>query len=215
MAIIATSTGSTYEPTEAGTYAARCFSMVVLGTHTEEYLGVKKQLTKVRISWELPTELKVFKEGEKEKPQVIAKEFTLSMHEKSNLRKTLESWRGKGFTDAEAESFDITKLLGKPCMISIIHQTSKQGKNYAAVSGVTSVPKGMVVPDQINPMFELSFDSFDKAKFEALPDFIKEKIKTSLEYKNLIQPEVAEMQENTEDNNENKNINEEVDDMPF
>jgi hypothetical protein len=47
---------------------------------------------------------------------VISKEFTLSMHEKSTLRQFLESWRGKAFTEKEALSFDVTALIGKPCL---------------------------------------------------------------------------------------------------
>ena len=43
--------------------------------------------------------------------------------------------------------------------------------------------KGMVCPPAINPVFVLSFDEWDVQKFESLPDFIKDKIKTSDEYK--------------------------------
>lgn len=47
---------------------------------------------------ELPTELRVFSEKKGEQPLVIDKEYTLSMAEKSNLRKDLKLWRGKEFT---------------------------------------------------------------------------------------------------------------------
>lgn len=183
---------SDFAPVPAGTYVARCYSMIQLGTHEEEYMGQKKELNKVRITWELPTELKVFKEGEPEKPYSISKEFTLSMYEKANLRKFLEGWRGKGFTDDEAEAFDITVLLGKVCMVSIIHKTSKNGKVYADISSVTTIPKGLEVPPQINDSFEFSFESFDEAKLNGLPDWLKEKITTSQEYNNLMNPQSVE-----------------------
>jgi hypothetical protein len=38
------------------------------------------------------------------------------------------------------------------------------------------------LPDQINPTFVLSYDDFDFDKFETLPDFIKDKMKGSLEF---------------------------------
>lgn len=193
-----------YAPVPAGTYVARCYSMIQLGTHEEEYMGQKKELNKVRITWELPTELKVFKEGEEEKPYSISKEFTLSMYEKANLRKFLEGWRGKGFTDDEAEAFDITVLLGKVCMVSIIHKTSKNGKVYADISSVTTIPKGLNVPPQINDSFEFSFEDFDEVKLEKLPDWLKEKITTSQEYNIIKNPSSVEAPASTP-----------ADDLPF
>ena len=110
MAIIATSNGGTsYEPIPSGSYPARCYSMIHLGTIEENILGTVKKLNKVRITWELPTELKVFKEENGEQPHVISKEFTLSLHEKATLRNFLKNWRGKDFTEDEAKAFDIEK----------------------------------------------------------------------------------------------------------
>ena len=184
MAIIATNEGGgNYTPVPAGTNAARCYSMVHMGTVTENIMGEDKTLNKVRITWELPAETKVFKEENGEQPYVVSKEFTLSMHEKATLRKFLESWRGKGFTEDEAKSFDISVLLGKGCMLSVIHKTSKTGKTFAEISSVTSVPKGMSVPPQVNENFEFNYDPFDQKKFDSLPEFIQQKIKTSREYK--------------------------------
>lgn len=186
MAINATSesNGGNYTPVPSGTHVARCYQMIELGTITEPYLGEMKTSKKVRIGWELPLETKEFKQGEGEKPFVISKDFTLSMHEKATLRKFLEAWRGKTFTEAEAKSFDITKLIGVPCMVSVIHE-EKEGKNHAKVTGVTSIPKGMTCPEQVNETFILSYDAFDLEKFNTLPKFIKEKMEKSVEFKKI------------------------------
>lgn len=193
MPIIAKNDGIKRELIPAGNYIARCYSMILLGTITEQILGEEKTLEKVRISWELPTELRVFKEENGEQPMVISQEFTLSMHEKANLRKFLESWRGRGFTDEEAKCFDITKLLGVPCMLNIIHKVSKSGSSYATISSVAAVPKGITVPAQVNPNFEFNYESaFSVESLESFPDFIKDKIKSSEEYKALITPNHAE-----------------------
>ena len=82
--------------------------MVHIGKVEEEYLGEKKMQNKVRITWELHEEKKVFKEENGEQPFVLSKEFSLSMHEKSSLRKWLESWRGKAFTEDESKLSDST-----------------------------------------------------------------------------------------------------------
>ena len=217
MAITATTSGNSYqhEPIPAGTYLARCYSMVHLGTTEQDFQGQKKWVNKVRITWELPTELKVFSPEKGEQPQAISKEFSLSMHEKATLRAFLTSWRGKGFTEEEARSFDVTKLLGVECMLSVIHEPGKQDptKIYEKISSISRVMKGVVCPPQINPSFIFTLEEFDQYKFDSLPDWLKDKIRQSQEYKKVISPEIAHMEEvkakvdsfNTE----------EVDDLPF
>lgn len=185
--IIATSAGgSNYEPIPAGTYVARCYSMIHMGTLKESYMGEQKNVNKVRLTFELPTELKVFKEENGEQPQVISKEFTLSLGESSNLRAFLNSWRGKALTEEECKSFDIAVLAGKACTLSIIHKTSKvSGKTYADISSIGGVMKGMEVPALINPQVVFSVNNFDQVAFDSFPDFIKEKITSSQEYQAL------------------------------
>jgi hypothetical protein len=191
MAIIASSNGSTRELIPAGNYIARCYQMIQIGTVQEQYMGETKVLPKVRIGWELPLETRVFKEENGEQPLVIAKEYTLSMNEKANLRKDLASWRGKDFSEEEAKSFDVTNLLGKACMLNIIHKASKSdaSKVYEQIAGITPMPKGMIAPQQINKTVLLTYDAFDTAAFEKLPDFIKTKMKTSQEYQELMHPQ--------------------------
>ena len=60
MAIIATNNGTTRELIPANNYLARCYQMVEIGTVKESILGKEVIAHKVRIGWELPTELKVF-----------------------------------------------------------------------------------------------------------------------------------------------------------
>jgi hypothetical protein len=185
MPIIATNEGgSSFQPIEAGTYPARCIAMVHIGTITEDFQGKPKTLNKVRISWELPTEQKEFKEGEGDKPYVLSKEFTLSLHEKSTLRAFLKSWRGLDFTEDEAKAFDIEALIGVPCMLSVTHRESGN-KTYADVSGVGKVIKGFTVPPQINKSMVLTYDNFSFEAFNTLPEFIRKKMESSIEFKKI------------------------------
>jgi hypothetical protein len=171
----------------AGNYIARCYKMIEIGTVPTEYLGEQKMTHKVRIGWELPTELKVFNQEKGEQPCVIEKEYTLSLADKSNLRKDLKSWRGKDFTEQEADDFDITKLIGVPCMLNIIHLVGKKdtSKTYQAIGSVSPIPRGLSCDKQINPSFIFEFDKYDQTKFDSLPDFIKNQIKESNEYKSI------------------------------
>jgi len=190
MEIIASSntSGKSFSPVEAGNYVARCYSMVHIGTVPEEYKGEKKVVNKVRLTFELPTETKVFKEENGEQPYVISKEFTLSLHEKSSLRKFLESWRGKGFTENEAKYFDVSKLLGKPCMLNVIHKTKLDGNIRADISSVSPIPKGLTCPAQVLPSLIFSVNHFSQEVFDTLPEFLQDKIRTSREYKQLSVP---------------------------
>jgi hypothetical protein len=182
--------GSSFENEliEAGNYVARCYRMVEIGTCDEEFLGVKKQMHKVRIGWELPTELKIFKPENGEQPCVIDKEYTLSLAEKANLRKDLQSWRGKAFSEEEAEAFDITKLLGVPCMLNIIHVQGKKDptKTYQAIGSVSPMPKGLICPAQVNETFVFDFENFDENKYLSLPEFLREQIAKTPEYKEAV-----------------------------
>lgn len=198
MSIVAKNSGTTFELVPAGNHVARCYSMVEIGTVTEDYMGTPKSQPKVRISWELPFKKKVFNPEKGEQPFSVHKEYTISMHEKSNLRHDLESWRGKGFTEQEAKAFDITKLLGKPCMLNVIHRSSQSGNNYAAISSITPIPDGMTCPEQINDMFVLSYSDWDEAKFLGLPDWIRKKMEDTPEFQAMlsgggeVKPDVTE-----------------------
>jgi len=171
----------------AGNHIARCYEMIHIGTIIEAtglYAG--KQVNKVRLSWETPEETHDFGKGPQ--PFSISQELTLSMHEKASLRKMLEGWRGKAFTEDEAKQFDVSKLLGKPCMLSVIHRMSAAGNAYVQISSVATLPKGFECPAQVNPSRLLSFDAFDQAIFAALPEFLRKKIEGSKEYAAMMNP---------------------------
>jgi hypothetical protein len=213
MAINATSNGTKGELIPAGNYIARCYQMIHIGTVAEFILGEQKTMNKVRIGWELPTETRVFSQEKGDQPLVISKEFTLSMHEKGNLRKTLASWRGKDFSEDEAKSFDVTKLIGAPCMLNIIHKPSKKNASviYEEIGSISPMPKGINCPAQINDTFLLDYDNFDAVKFDSLPGFIKTKMQGSKEFqaKNKSNEKAAGFYE------EKRMIEEPVDDLPF
>lgn len=188
MGLTAKSTGSgkDFPILAAGSYAARCYSMVEVGTTTEEFKGETKSQKKVFITWEFPTELAVFDEEKGEMPHVLSKEFTISLGEKANLRKFLESWRGQNFTKEELDGFDIDKLLGAKCLMSVKHkEPNSEGKVWPEISGVALLPKGMECPPLINPIRLLTYDNWNESFFESLPEFVKKKMEGTPEYKSL------------------------------
>lgn len=163
-----------------GMHLARIYQIIDLGTteQTGQFGGKKR---KVQILFELPLETAVFDPEKGEQPYYARNMYTLSMHEKSTLRKDVHSMMGKQLTDAEAKSFNIFNLLGKECMVNIIHKQSGD-KTFANIQTITPVPKGMVCPPAINPPLVFSTQQPDMDVFRSLPEFVQDKIKLSDEF---------------------------------
>lgn len=137
MPIIATGgSGTTFKPAPAGVHTAVCCDVVDMGLLEVTYAGQTKKQHKVRLVWQIE---ELMDDG---KPFIVQKRYTLSLHEKSNLRLDLQSWRGRAFTDDELRGFDLEKLIGINCMLNVVH-TQKAGETYANVTAVMPLKKGM------------------------------------------------------------------------
>ena len=161
-----------FAPVSEGVHTARCYQIIDLGHQTTEYQGTVKVLPKVRITWEICDEQMT--DG---RPFSISKEYTASIGIKATLRKDLEAWRARKFTDAELANFSLENVLGKPCMISVVHKPSKDGtQTYANVGNVMALPKGLDCPPQHNPSVKFDINEFDHEVFESLPEWLRTKI---------------------------------------
>jgi len=133
--IIARRPRSTYTAAPEGLHSAVCVDIADLGIVAGAY-GAKY---KVRIVWQLDavdeTHGRRFD---------VARVYTLSLHERAALRKDLESWRGRRFTELELDGFDLEKLLGVNAQVQVTQDLSDDGTVYANVS--TVVPPGKGAP---------------------------------------------------------------------
>jgi hypothetical protein len=170
MGTIASDKGGNFERCPEGNHIARCYHVVDLGLQATPW-GPKQ---KVRIAFELPNEL--MKDGENEgKPFSVASNYTLSLNEKANLRKHLEAWRGKSFTDEELQGFDIKTVLGHPCMIQVIHNT-KGDRTYANIASIATLPKGMEAPAAVNEPLYVNAETITDEELAKLPEWLQKKI---------------------------------------
>jgi hypothetical protein len=139
---VATDSGKSFDPHPEGQFSAQCVDCINLGEKVEEYAGQSKSLrAKVAL---------VFRTGEaREDGELyeISKEFTLSTNEKGNLRKFLTSWRGRSFTDQEAERFEVHTLVGVAALITVEHKKSRNDRKYGNIVSITRLPKGLEPPD--------------------------------------------------------------------
>jgi len=140
--LTATASDAKFSPHPEGQYAARCVDVVDLGEKVEQYPGFPQRLSHKC--------LLIFRTGEvnPDTKEIIdiAKEFTVSMGEKANLRKFLEDWRGKSYQPAQIEQgVPLHKLTGQAALITVEHKTSGKGRTYANVKGITPLPPQMAV----------------------------------------------------------------------
>lgn len=127
-----------FTPAPAGTHQAVCVDVIDKGMQDTKF----GQKHKVDLAWQI---------GERRddgKPYLVFKRYTLSINEKANLRKDLESWRGKAFTRDEEMQFDVESVLGANCLVNVQHNQNGD-KTYANVVAVMALPKGMpkLMPD--------------------------------------------------------------------
>lgn len=162
-----------FELPAAGAVVGRCYMVADLGTQDTTFKGTPKKAHKVLLAWELD---ELMQDG---KPFAISSRYTLSLFDQAILRQHLESWRGRSFTEAELEGFDVKNVLGKFCMLSIVH--NKDGdKTYANVKGIMPVPKGMPTPKPVNK--DVYFD-IDTGDISVLPEWVQNVVKKSDEWK--------------------------------
>ncbi len=147
-----------------GTHLARCYLMVDIGLQETVY-GDKE---KVVLGWEIPEQL-----TDDGRPLIIYSTYTNSMHEKSNLRRDIENWRGKKLTDDESRAFDLRNVLGHPCQLSIVHNENNS-RTYANVQAVTGIPKGLPVAEAVNDV--ICFDLDADGDVSILPDWLQRKV---------------------------------------
>lgn len=164
--------GGGFTPVPEGTHIAVCTMVVDLGMQRSNFQGDEKIQQKVCIGWEIPNELVTI--NDEQVPAKISKTYTVSLHEKANLRKDLVAWRGRQFTDEELDGFDLKNILAKTCQINVTHWENN-GKSGAQVSSVAGFPKGMEAPfAKSKPISYEIGDSPDV--FNALPEWLQKKI---------------------------------------
>lgn len=67
---------------------------------------------------------------------IVSQRYTESLHKKAKLSQHLETWRGRKFSEAERERFDLERLLGVNAQVQIVHNVGKDGTRYANVNAV-------------------------------------------------------------------------------
>lgn len=190
---ISESTGGNYTPTPEGQHIMVCARIIDLGTQPGSAMYPQPK-RKIRIFWELPEERITYTDGdgnEQEGPVLHSEQYTVSFHEKSNLRRDLESWRGQPFKDEDfagpPNGFHLSKLIGIPAVGQIVHE-HRDGKTYANLNSIMRPRKAEF--DEFKGKIEgvtifFDLDDFKDEEFDKLSDRVKDTVRNSPEYQAL------------------------------
>ena len=153
-------TGLDFEQPPLGLQAAVCVAVHDLKYQDAGQYGMKH---KVLIMFEL--EAKKTKGEYKDKRFLLSNRYTASIHERAQLGQHLTSWRGRPFTDEERRDFDLDKIIGKSCTLTLVQ--SKNGKYV----NIDSIARPMEGHNGMTPEIEIGY----------MPDWVKDLIAKGIE----------------------------------
>jgi hypothetical protein len=205
-----------------GNHISRCYQIVDLGTQDDPKWGNASH--KLRFAWELCEELTDFGKGKKE-PFSVSMTVNFFFGRNSNFAKVLEGWKGGTFSDKEMETFQLKNLVGKACMLNVVHATQGD-RDYANVASVSPVPAKWLdrVPPMVNkPLFFEVEMGPESREFLLLPEFLQKIIVKCHEWKEQgVSVEDPFADDETDDERVNKEAQaaasrteEKEDDIPF
>lgn len=166
-----------YELTPKGSFPARLYRLVDLGTHEYRYQDQVGHAPMIQYAFELPT--KKMTDG---RPFSIMATSKYLYGKKANWRKLLSGWLGDDF---DLKSFDPSSLVGRPALVSIVHNVDSAGKTWANLSLVSPLPEGFECPPQVNESVVFDLANFSQASWDKLGAKTQNKIELSPEYQEL------------------------------
>lgn len=137
-----------FEKTPLGLQQAICTFIEDIGTQEGSYKGKPTLTHQIVIVWELAEKMR--KGDNIGKPFGMIKFYTLSLSEKANLRKDLESWRGRAFTPEELKGFEVENIKLANCYLNIIEKEKLDGKIWAQIASISPLLKGVQPISKIN-----------------------------------------------------------------
>lgn len=197
--------GGDFKRLETGVYNARCDLLADLGMR-ETNFGDKH---KVYIRFAIPDQT-VEKEDGTTFQMSIGSQYTASLNKKANLRKMLENWRGKPFTDEELKGFELTKLLNAPATVVVGSYVDREGKERPKIESVIRCKANVEPLDHEAVAFGL--DSTERELADA-PEWISEAIREARAKQNIAEANKAEQDAAAHQSDEDEGYYN--DDVPF
>ena len=195
-----TKSGGGFRP-DIGIHNVICCQVIDLGTHNTEWEGkVTGKAPMINYTFEF-VDIELEHDGEKYHPMWGIREQK-SLGKKANMKKFLEGWRGKQFTDEEKKNFDWGAPLGKACCL-VIGPNTKGNPKLTAIAATKAKLKGtrelhdFWIEDE--PDFEFP---------EWMPPWMQTLIGESYEYSGRAEPEeeITDPRDVTQEDDEDSEI---------
>lgn len=212
MSMIASDNGGNNIPKlEGGVYTAISSAIVDMGLQNNEKFN--KTQRKFMMIWTILNET-IEVNGE-QLPRQLSKEYSFSLHEKSTLRKDLQAWRGKAFTEEELRGFDILNVINVPCQLQILLE-ERNGKTYNNIASIMALPKGTQA-EQLDNTYHFDIENMETwSNWTKIPQWIRDRIKKAENYQTSgLEEYVAGIQEETTQETETDMSITPEDDLPF
>lgn len=176
------------DPLESGTYPARLVGVVLMGTQPQRpYKGEEKppKLT-VRLTYEFLDEFLKDEDGNDidDKPRWLSEEIPF-MSLSADLAKSTKRYFALD-PNSEVDG-DWGKLLGSPCMVTIVQEADKRpgiDRIYEKIANVSSMrPKEAAkAPELKNDPVVFDFYEPDIEVFKSFPEWIQDKMKSAVDF---------------------------------
>lgn len=182
----------TPDPLEVGTYPARVVQIIDLGLQKQDpYKGEEKEpKVEICVTYEFLDEFLKDEDGNdlEDKPRWLSEKFTMN-HLDSDLAKSTKRYMA---LDPELEhDGDWSKLLGAPCMVTIVNNEGKGKHSGKVFNNITSVQSMRAkeqskAPPLVNEPKMFDVDEPDIEVFLSLPEFRQDQIKSNLNYEGSV-----------------------------
>jgi hypothetical protein len=200
--------GEDFPKLQPGKYEGTCFRIVDLGTREKEFKGEVSKKKEIRLDFEItkavdPADNEIIMQDER--PFGVSKTYTASLFEAANLRKDLENWRDKTFTQEELDGFDVGKLVGMTARIEVGHTAPDPVRGFpggnAKILKLSRPDGGVQKVATVNPQVTFDLEDYcdefngnmsDKSKamvdiFDQLPPYLQSEIEKSFEYQAAVE----------------------------
>lgn len=112
---------------------------------------------------------------------LLSSVFTYSLHERSALSKQFGPIMGNAWPQKDGDPFDLTILLGLPCMVDIKHNVKPDGTVSAKIDKISKMPRGFSPFETDSNQVVWCFDDPGAMAAEGVPDWIKKMAEESVE----------------------------------
>lgn len=171
----------------AGSYPARLVEVIDMGLQEQSYEGSSKPAkNEIQLTYEFTDEFMLDEDGVEilDKPRWLSERVPLNSLS-SDLAKSTK--RYMVFDPELTDKGNFVKQLSKPVMVTVVANPGKGkklGETVNYIAGISAMrPKEVgKLPEMVGTPSSFDLDSPDLDKFNSLPDWIKDKIKSSLNF---------------------------------